>query len=266
MTIQGELGHEPRFMLVGVIHLLPLPGSPRARAIVDVREQALRDAEAWARGGADALIVENFGDAPFHKDRVEPHVVAAMALIVDAVRQATGLPVGVNVLRNDASAAIGIAAVTGARFVRVNVHVGALVTDQGIIEGRAAETLRYRRALDAPVEIWADVLVKHAVPLAPQPLVEVARDTVERGLADALVVTGQRTGEPPALEDVADLRRALPETRILVGSGITPNNIERYLPLAQGAIVGTWAKVQGRVQNPVDPERVRQLVQALGRR
>ncbi|MFN3335921.1 MAG: BtpA/SgcQ family protein, partial [Thermomicrobium sp.] len=126
------------FLLVGVVHLLPLPGTPRfTGSFATVRERALRDAEAYARGGVHALLIENFGDVPFHKEHVEPHVIAAMALIVENIRRATGLPIGVNVLRNDALAALGIAAATGARFIRVNVHVGAMLTDQGIIEGKA---------------------------------------------------------------------------------------------------------------------------------
>ncbi|MBO9352165.1 MAG: BtpA/SgcQ family protein, partial [Thermomicrobium sp.] len=138
------------FLLVGVVHLLPLPGSPRAtRDVARIRERARRDAEAYREGGAHALIVENFGDAPFRKDGVEPHVIALMALVVEEIRESTGLPVGVNVLRNDARAALGIAVATGASFIRVNVHVGAMVTDQGIIEGRADETLRYRALLQS---------------------------------------------------------------------------------------------------------------------
>lgn len=254
-----------RFQLVGVIHLLPLPGSPRARAFAEVHERALRDAEAYARGGVDLLLVENFGDAPFPKERVPPHIIAGMALIVDAVQRATGLPTGVNVLRNDAQAALGIAAMTGSRFIRVNVHVGAMLTDQGIIEGRADETLRYRRILDAPVEIWADILVKHAVPLAPLTLEDVARDTVERGLADALILTGPATGKPPSVADVAKVREAVPGVRLFIGSGLTAENVGAYLGCADGAIVGTWTKMGGVIANPVDERRVRQLVQAIGR-
>lgn len=254
------------FALVGVIHLLPLPGSPRGtREFARVRERALRDAEAYQRGGAHALIVENFGDAPFRKHRVEPHVVAAMAVIADELRRAFPLPIGINVLRNDAKAALGIAAITGADFVRVNVHIGAMVTDQGLIEGEADETLRYRTALDRPVEIWADVAVKHAAPLVARPLEEIAEETVYRGLADVLILTGSATGRPPAPDDAARLRASLPEVPLVIGSGVTPHNIASFRASADGAIVGTWAKQDGRVENPVDEARVRQLVEAIAR-
>ena len=153
----------PRPYLVGVVHLAPTPGSPRFRTGFDrVLERAVADAEALASGGCDALLVENFGDVPFHAERVPPETIAAMALALSAVREsAPGLPVGVNVLRNDARAALGLCAVTGAAFLRVNVHCGVVATDQGMVEGRAAETLRERARLARTTAILADVHVKH---------------------------------------------------------------------------------------------------------
>lgn len=258
-------GHQ-RPALIGVIHLPPLPGAPRAMlAMEQVVERAVNDALAYARGGASGVIVENFGDAPFYKERVPPYTVAAMALAVAAVRNAVRLPVGVNVLRNDAYAAMSIAAVTGASFIRVNVHTGAMLTDQGIVEGRADETVRVRRLLSAPVEIWADVLVKHAVPLGPLSLVDAARDTVERGLADALILTGSATGCPPAVEDVRTLHDALPQVPVYVGSGVDPERVAVYLPGASGFIVGTWAKEDGQIERPVSVRRVELLARAIER-
>ncbi|MBX6341896.1 MAG: BtpA/SgcQ family protein, partial [Thermomicrobiaceae bacterium] len=174
--------------IIGVIHLAPLPGAPRNQSTIsEIIEAALRDALAYQQGGARGLIVENYGDVPFAKDHVEPHTVAAMTLAVRTiVSAASTVRVGVNVLRNDALAAIAIAAIGGASFIRVNVHTGVMVTDQGIIEGRAYETLRYRRLLDQSLQIWADVMVKHATPLDGPTLEEAALDTVRRGLADAV--------------------------------------------------------------------------------
>ncbi|HUZ02500.1 MAG TPA: BtpA/SgcQ family protein [Thermomicrobiaceae bacterium] len=255
--------HAP--LVVGVVHLPPLPGAPRATLPLDaIVAAAVRDAVAYRDGGASAVIVENFGDAPFLKGPVEPHTVAAMALAVREVAAAVPLPIGVNVLRNDAPAAIGIAAMTGASFVRVNVHTGAMVTDQGVLEGRADLSLRYRRQLGAPVEIWADLMVKHGVPLGDQSLEDVARDAVERGLADAVIVTGAATGRPALPDDVRRVRLVLPDTPIYIGSGVSAANATAFLPAATGFIVGTWAKVDGRIENPVDPNRVRRLVDAVG--
>lgn len=250
--------------VIGMVHLLPLPGSPGwAGNLEAVLERAVADARAWASEGADGLLVENFGDAPFFPDAVEPHTIAAMTLAVQAVRQAVPLPVGVNVLRNDARAALGIAAVAGARFIRVNVHTGAMVTDQGVLTGRAHETLRLRRALEARVCILADVLVKHAAPLGPIALELAARDTFFRGKADALVVSGEATGEPTPLCDVQRVKRAVPEAPVLIGSGVSADNVAELLSAADGVIVGSSAKVDGIAHNPVDPERVRALMQAV---
>jgi membrane complex biogenesis BtpA family protein len=257
--------------LVGVVHLLPLPGTDGAPARADdamraALERAVADARALATGGFDAIIVENFGDAPFHKDDVPKATVAALARACAEVRRAVDLPLGVNVLRNDALAAVAIAAACGFDFVRVNVHAGAMVTDQGVIEGRAAATLAERRRLGAEsVALWADVLVKHAEPLAGQRaalLPQLAEDTFRRGHADALIVSGAGTGKSASLDDVAAVKRAVPEAKVVVGSGVTLETARATLEIAHAAIVGTWTKQDGRVDRPVDVERVRALVSA----
>lgn len=224
---------------------------------------ALSDAKAWAEGGADALLIENFGDIPFAKNRVSTATVAAMTLAVDRVREATGLPVGVNVLRNDVESAVAIAAITGAAFVRANVYVGAAVTDQGVIEGCAEPVQALVRQLAAPVAIWADLDVKHAAQLAPRPIADLAADAVGRGLASAVIVTGRATGAPVDPADIAAVRRAVPGTPIVIGSGATAETLPELLRIADAAIVGTAAKVGGIVTNPVDPSRVRALAEAV---
>lgn len=254
-------------MLVGVIHLPPLPGSPRwdgrFKAVLD---SARRDALAYVRGGADAVIVENFGDVPFTKDSVPPETVAAMAAAGCAVREAVKLPLGFNVLRNDARAALALCAAGGGSFIRVNVHCGAMLTDQGVIEGRASETLRLRRQLCPDVRIFADVHVKHAAPLAPLPIQIAARDTLERGLADALIVSGTGTGVATDVRDVERVRAACPGARIFIGSGIVAASVADYLRLADGVIVGSSLKRNGEVQAPVDARRVAALRRAICRR
>lgn len=248
--------------VIGMVHLLPLPGSPRwSGDLGSVIDQARRDSLSLTEGGVDGLIVENFGDTPFAKGSVGPEVVAAMALVVKAVVDTVSMPVGVNVLRNDAHAALAIACIAGARFIRVNVHTGVMVTDQGIIEGDAAALLRYRRALGAEsVQIFADVLVKHAVPLGQQTLEDVARDTAYRGLADALIVSGAATSAAPRWDDVRRVKAAVPDCPVLVGSGVDIMNIEQALAVADGVIIGTGLKVDGIVEAAVDRRRVVELM------
>jgi uncharacterized protein len=251
------------YRIVGVVHLPPLPGSARGGSAADLNallDGARRDAASWAEGGADALIVENFGDAPFVKDRVAPHVIAAMTVATLAVREVSGLPVGVNVLRNDVLGAVSIAAMAGGAFVRANVYVGAALTDQGIIEGRASDVQDLIRRLGAPVAVWADVDVKHAAPIAIRPLGDLAEDAVERGMAEAVIVTGRATGQPASLEDLREVRASVPSAPLYVGSGATIETLPALLSVADGAIVGTAAKIDGALFNPVDPARVRALV------
>lgn len=254
-----------RRLLIGVVHLAATPGAPRARGTVEeLLAAAERDARAYLAGGADALVVENFGDVPFHAETVPPETVATLALALARVRALAGTtPVGVNVLRNDARAGLGLAAATGAGFLRVNVHCGTQFTDQGRIEGRAAETLRARARLCPGVLLLADVHVKHARPVPGETLEEAARDTFRRGLADALIVSGEATGQAPSAERVARVRAAVPEAPVLVGSGLDVDNARALLGAARGALVGTALKQGGRVEAPVDEARVARLRRVL---
>lgn len=254
-----------RVRLVGVVHLPPLPGAPREGPPIEaVVERAVADARALARGDADAVIVENLGDAPFAAERVEPVTVAAMTRVALAVRAALpDLPLGLNVLRNDAVAALSVATVVGAAFVRVNVLVGAMVTDQGLVTGRARELALLRRRLGSTVAVVADVLVKHAVPLGPARLADVARDTWSRGGADALVVSGSGTGQPTDPEDLRTLAEAVPDAPRWLGSGFVPDQAPALVPWLDAAVVGTWLHEEGRLDRPVDPERVAAVRAAL---
>jgi membrane complex biogenesis BtpA family protein len=251
--------------LVGMVHLPPLPGSPlyQGEPMERLLERAAADAAALASGGADAIMVENFFDVPFAKERVPPHTLVAMTRAVQMVRETVALPLGVNVLRNDSCAALAIAHLCGAQFIRVNVYVGAAITDQGILEGSARQVVLYRKELGAQVAIWADVFVKHAAPLGTGTLEDAARDAALRGLADALILSGAATGAPASPQDIQRVRSVLPEARLLIGSGLTAENARELLREADGAIVGTSLKQEGNVALPVDPARVAALRAAI---
>jgi hypothetical protein len=215
-----------------MIHLLPLPGSPGFQGSIDeVLDAAVADAVKLAGAGFPALLIENFGDVPFHADRSDPETVAAMTVAARVVSDATTLPFGVNVLRNDALTALGIAVVTGAAFIRVNVLTGIMYTDQGPIVGRADELARRRAALAPDVEIWADVLVKHATPPPGLDIRQATEDTVSRGLADAVIVSGAGTGLEPDLQEAALARSVLTkDTRLVIGSGASAGSSRSPTP------------------------------------
>ena len=249
--------------LIGVVHLLPLPTSARWRgSLTAVIERAEQEATALAAGGVDGIIVENFFDAPFTKDRVDPATVSAVTLIVDRIMNLVVVPVGINLLRNDARSAMGIAACVNASFIRVNVLTGIMATDQGLIEGNAHELLRYRRELGADIGILADVLVKHARPLGTPNLTTAVQDTIERGLADGVILSGWATGCPPSFEDLELAAAAAKGTPVLIGSGANWENIGKLMPVADGAIVASSLKRNGKIREPIDPIRVAQFVEA----
>lgn len=270
--------------LVGVIHLLPLPAGPVASPGLEaVAERAICDARALVEGGVRAAVVENLGDAPFGRGQVQPHVLAMMTAVAVRVRVATEgrLALGVNVLRNDACSALAVAAAVGASFVRVNVHIGAAWTDQGLIQGSAGDTLRYRRQLELEpvpgstrdrcwfsrprqgVGIAADVHVKHATPAGAESIADAAADLAHRGRADVVIVSGRHTGGHTDLADVQAVRARLPEHTIWVGSGVEPSTVAALQGLVDGAIVGTWLHQDGRLDAPLDADRVRWMVEAL---
>lgn len=266
MDVRDEFG--TRFPIIGMVHLQPLPGSPHGVDIETVLERAIADARALESGGVDAVMVENFGDVPFYPDDVPKHTVASMTRIASELREAVGLPLGINVLRNDVEAAVAVAAAVGGEFVRANVHSGVRATDQGFVQGRAHETIRLRERLNAGLAVFADVDVKHSTPVSSEyDAVAALEDVVVRGMADAVVVSGDATGQSTPPEFVRKLRDAAAETwrnpPVFVGSGVTPDTVHEYADVADGAIVGSAFKPGGDPEQPVEEFRVRQLVERV---
>jgi len=248
--------------LIGMVHLKPLPGSYLYDGNLEgVIELALRDAKTLEKAGFDAIMIENFGDVPFPK-AVDKVTVASFTAVAKAIRDEVSVPVGVNVLRNDGIAAYSIAYAIKADFIRVNVLSGVAFTDQGIIEGIAHELARLRKLLPSKIKVFADVHVKHAVHFFD--FEDAVRDTVERGLADAVVVSGRATGKPVDLEKLVLAKRISP-VPVVVGSGTTYDNLPELWKHADAFIVGTWLKRDGKVENEVSLERARKLVELAER-
>lgn len=256
--------------IIGMVHLLPLPGSPAYEgwSIEEIEEHALRDARALEEGGVDGLIVENMWDLPYYSGwrRIPPEEIASHSVVARYIARNTSLPVGITVIHNGGRAALGIAKAAGAKFVRVCLYVGAAVWDTGEFDqGNAADLMRLRKMLHAEdVRFFVDVVKKHSV-VFPGIDLETHTAWADFYLADAIIVTGRMTGEPPTPEDVRRVKEIVGDTPVLIGSGLTPENAEKLLAHADGAIVGTYFKVNGLTQNPVDPERVRRLMDVVRR-
>ncbi|MBI3384842.1 BtpA/SgcQ family protein [Candidatus Gottesmanbacteria bacterium] len=250
--------------LIGMVHLLPLPGAPLFQNnFSQTIDRAVGEAKILEKAGFTAVLVENYGDVPFAKEAVDEQTFQAMDEVLKKVRAEVKLPIGVNVLRNDSLSAMKLAHQNGCQFIRVNVLSGGMLTDQGVIEGKAYELLRLRKQLSSKVLILADVLVKHAIPLGKIDVSAVARDTAYRSLADALIVTGAETGKEAGLERLLAVKKAVPDRPLLVGSGININNIHKYLAIADGAIVGTGLKIDNQTTSPISLEKARGLVEVL---
>jgi uncharacterized protein len=254
-------------IVIGMLHLPALPGSPQFSGDMQaIRDAVMRDADLLTRGGVHGLMLENFGDIPFYPDRVPSYTVAHMTAIACAVKVASPLPLGINCLRNDGRSALAVAHASGADFIRVNVLTGARVTDQGPLVGIAHDLLRDRTLLRAQsIKIFADVDVKHSAPLAPRPLADEIDDTLYRGMADALIVSGAGTGKPTDPEKVRAAKSAAKSAPVFLGSGVTPESLPALLPHADGFIVGTYFKVDGMPTNPVDSLRVAGLMKSIAR-
>jgi uncharacterized protein len=253
-------------VLIGMIHCPPLPGAPRYRGggMGQILDACLRDADRLISNGLHGLIVENHGDIPFAKpEDIGPETAACLAVITERVRRETGVPVGVNVLANAPLQALAVCAAAGASFIRVNQWANAYVANEGFMEGRAGEAMRYRAALRAEdVRIFADAHVKHGshAIVADRSVPELARDLAFFD-ADCVIATGQRTGHAASLDEIDEIGGAT-HLPLLVGSGVTAGNVDAILERTNGVIVASSLKDGGVWWNPVDPSRVKAFVAA----
>lgn len=246
-----------------MLHVPALPGSPRSGAPLSaITEWVMRDAAALAEAGFDGFILENFGDTPFFPGRVPAHTVAFLTALAGEVKRLFPLALGINVLRNDGRSALAVATAAGADFIRVNVFTGARAADQGILQGEAHEILRDRRLLGSAVRIFADVAVKHSAPIGQRDLRDEVEDTLRRGHADAVIVSGAGTGKETPLDDLRLAKEVAGAAQVYAGSGVGAAQAAEVLRIVDGIIVGTALKQDGITANPVDAGRARRFVKA----
>jgi membrane complex biogenesis BtpA family protein len=254
-------------IIIGVVHALPLPGAPKYNgdAVDEIYNAALQDAMAYQKGGVDGVIIENHGDIPFSKpDDLYFETATTMSVMAHIIRTQIRVPMGINVLANGAYVALAIAKAANAQFVRVNQWTNAYIANEGFVEGPAGRATRYRAIIRANnVKIFADVQVKHGshAITADRSLEEQVRDA-EWSDADILITTGQRTGDPPELEELKTIK-AESHLPVLVGSGVNEENINQILSFADGCIVASALKYDGVWWNRVDMDRVRSFIQKI---
>jgi hypothetical protein len=226
--------------LIGVIHLPALPGYPASPGLPAVIAHALAELATYRVGTLDGVLVENENDQP-HRVEAGRETIAAMTAVTRELVQAAGrTPVGVEILLNDPEASLAVALAAGAGFIRSDYFVDEMSRpEHGAMRIAPEAVLAYRAALGAEhVLIMADIQVKYAQMRAPRALAESARLARASG-ADAIVVTGARTGEPPELAELRDAREGAGDCPVLIGSGLAPVNAAALLAACDGAIVGT---------------------------
>lgn len=254
--------------LIGMVHAAALPGTPFASESVEqIEQQAVTEGKQIEEAGFDAIIVENMHDAPYvHGDRLGPEIVSAMTRLTLAVRNAVGIPVGVQILSGGNRHAVAVAHTNGLPFIRCENFVFAHIADEGLLgEAEAGPLLRYRKSIGAEsIKIFCDIKKKHAshAITGDIDLAETAHAGEFFG-ADGFVVTGISTGKAAALDDVRAVRRAT-NLPVIVGSGVTPGYASSLCEHADALIVGSSIKHDGFWKNPVDPERARAIVNAIG--
>jgi hypothetical protein len=253
--------------VIAMIHVGALPGTPAGgRPLRAIEAQALREAKIYRDAGVHGLMLENMHDAPYLRGRVGPEIVAAMAVVARAVKAATALPCGVQVLAAANQEALAVALAAGLDFIRAEGFAFAHVADEGLIQSSAAELLRYRRAIGAEqVQVWADVKKKHSshAITADVGIGETAH-AVEFMRGDAVIVTGAVTGDAPKPGDVRAVKRAT-RLPVYLGSGVTAANVGEFLAEADGFIVGSEFKAGGHWSGAVDARRVRRFMAAAGK-
>ncbi len=251
-------------VVIGMVHLKPLPGSPHYGGDMEaIYRAAAEDLHALEQGGVDAAIVENFGDVPYTSEN-EPITQMAMTALAARLKKETGLTLGLNVQFNDTTAEWSIAHVAGYDFIRVEALAENRAGPHGLSLAAGPSLLRLKAHYPAPTMIFADIQVKHTFPLVDQPM-DFSIDAAREAGAAAIIITGAATGCNPTLSDVSTAKEAAGDLPVLLGSGISADNVREFFQIADGAIIGSSFKQNGNVWAPIDTQRVLRFMENLNR-
>lgn len=267
----AKIFRKERNIIIGALHFPPLIGYNDFPGLEKAEDDALADLMAFEQGGVNGVIFENNYDIPHH-ELVDSEIIAVMTFLGEKIRKATKLPLGVNVLWNDYRVSLSIAKVLNLQFIRVPVFVDKVKTSCGIITGQPQEIIAYRKKIGAEnVAFFTDIHVKHSEILSKTSLVESARLAIEEG-SDALIITGNWTGQSPDLSELQSVREVVGSFPILTGSGTDKDNIKEVFQFANGTIVSTSLK-EGAAKKEetnvkswhqrIDKEKVKELIEII---
>lgn len=251
--------------VIAIVHVGALPGTPAStQSLAELVALARHEATIYRDSGVDAIGIENTHDVPFLSGAVGAEIVAAMTILGQAVKDQSRMPTGIQILAGANIEAMAVAHAANLDFIRAEGYTFAHVADEGWIESSAARLLRYRKMIGAErVEVWADVKKKHSSHAITADIsLGAACETVEFMRGDAVIITGNVTGEAPKIEDVVEAK-ANCHLPVILGSGIDADNLTEFYPHADGFIIGSYFKTEGRWQNTVDARRVEKLMQVV---
>jgi membrane complex biogenesis BtpA family protein len=248
--------------IIGMVHLKPLPSSPDyAGSIEEIYRAAEADLKALIAGGANAVIIENFGDIPYapHNDLI---AVTAISSIATRLRALTDMPMGINIQFNDYPAEWAVAYCTNMDFIRVECFAESRVGPNGEFRACGPDLMRLKGRFPKDIALLCDVQVKHTFPLVDQP-VDFTIESIVEGGGDALICTGITTGKSPDISDVEEMKRMSDGLPVIVGSGVNARTIRDFMKVADGAIIGSSFKKDGKVLNPIEEKRVAEVMSQL---
>jgi uncharacterized protein len=244
--------------IIGMIHLESLLGYPQHKNMEYVLENAKKDAKQLLEGGVDGILIENTYDDP-HTKKVGPEIISAYTRVALEIKKMTNIPLGICVLWNDYKAALSIAKIVDANFIRIPIFIEAAVTASGIIEGEPYEVMKFRKQINAEnIKIYTDIQVKHAGHIAQRDILDTALEAIDFK-SDGIIITGQRTGDQPIISQLKKIRENIPNSNIIIGSGTNISNVNELAKYANIAIVGTYFKTNGRI----DCEKVKKLMDEI---
>lgn len=251
--------------VIGMIHVQALPGTPNYQGNINfIFNKALQEARLYKESGIDALMLENMHDVPYQKNGVGAEIVSMMTRIAFAIKQETNLPLGIQILAGANKEALAVAKTAQLEFIRAEGFVFGHVADEGYIDSQAADLLRYRKQIDATdIAVFTDIKKKHSshAVTADVDIVETAH-AAEFFLSDGLIITGKQTGFETDLDEIKGVK-AHTQLPVIIGSGVSIDNVAQYLPISDALIVGSYFKKEGFWKNELDAYRIKEFMEKV---
>lgn len=256
------IGNKP---IIGMIHIDALPGTPKSsKSVKEIIAKALSEAKLYESNGINTVIIENMHDVPYLNRNVGPEITSAMSVIGYEIKNKCNVKCGIQILAGANKEAVAVAHTAGLDFIRAEGFVFGHLADEGYIDSDAGELLRYRSQIGAEkILVFTDIKKKHSSHSVTSDvdILDTAK-AAQYFLSDGLIITGKSTGEEIDINDLKLLKDKV-KIPLILGSGISDQNIERYYNLADGFIIGSYFKEDGYWENEISEKRIAALLNVI---